>query len=59
MDIIKGSPDDPFTMSDLRQRFLDQASAVLPEERLATAADRIEALQEVEEIEEITGLLGG
>jgi 2-methylcitrate dehydratase PrpD len=59
VDIIKGSPDDPFTMSDLRQRFFDQASAVLPENRLATAADRIEALQEVDRIEEITGLLGG
>ena len=59
VDVIRGSPEDPFTMDDLRRRFLDQASSVLPEDKLAVAADYIEEIQEVDDIGELTGQLVG
>ena len=59
VDVIRGSPEDPFTMDDLRRRFLDQASSVLPEDKLAVAADYIEKIQEVDDIGELTGQLVG
>jgi len=57
VDIIRGSPDNPFTMQELRDRFLDQAQSVLPREQLIQAADLIERLENVGNIQEITSLL--
>lgn len=57
VDIIRGSPENPFTPQELRERFLSQAGAILPEERLIKAADLIYRLEEVKKVEDITRLL--
>ncbi len=57
VDIIRGSPENPFTFQELRDRFLAQAEAVVPRERLIKAADLISRLEDVKKIEEITRLL--
>jgi 2-methylcitrate dehydratase PrpD len=57
VDIIKGSPENPFSSQELRDRFLNQGEAILPKERLAKVADLIERLEEVKRVEEITRLL--
>ena len=57
VDIIRGSPENPFSFHELRERFLSQAGGIIPEDRLLRAADLIERLDEVEKIETITGLL--
>jgi 2-methylcitrate dehydratase PrpD len=57
VDIIRGSPENPFTFQEVRERFLDQTGGILPGDRLIRAADLIERLDAVEKIETITGLL--
>ncbi len=57
VDIIRGSPENPFTTQELRERFLDQAGVVLPRERLLEAANLIDGLEDVEKIKKITHLL--
>lgn len=57
VDIIRGSPENPFSFHELRERFLTQAAGIIPEDRLIRAADLIENLDAVEKVETITGLL--
>jgi len=57
VDIIRGSPENPFTPQELRERFLSQAGEILPRGRLVKAADLMERLEEVKKVEEITCLL--
>jgi len=57
VDVIRGSPDNPFTMGEVRDRFLAQARCVLPIDQLIEAADLIIRLESVTKIEEVTRLL--
>lgn len=57
VDIIRGSPENPFTKEELQQRFLVQAGAVLPKKKLAEAARLIDQLENVKKISAITRLL--
>ena len=57
VDITRGSPENPFSFEELRERFLSQTAGIVPEERLIQAADLIERLDKMEKIETITGLL--
>ena len=57
VDIIRGSPENPFSFQELRERFLSQAGSIVPGERLAQASDLIERLDAVDSIGTITGLL--
>ena len=57
VDVIRGSPEDPFSTEELRDRFLSQAGQVLPRERLVEAADIINDLEQLEDIGRLTRLL--
>ena len=57
VDIIRGSPEDPFTFQELRERFLTQGKAIIPENNIIRAAGLIERLEEVKKVEEITRFL--
>ncbi len=59
VDVIRGSPEDPFTMGELRGRFIEQASVLLPDDQLGAAADLIEQIQDLEDIGELTEQLIG
>jgi 2-methylcitrate dehydratase PrpD len=57
VDIIRGSPENPFTLQELRDRFITQAETLLPKERLIKVADLISQLEDVKRIEQLTCLL--
>ena len=57
VDVMRGSPDNPFTKQEVRDRYLSQASSVIDRERLSKAAEAIDRLEDVKKIEEITSLL--
>ncbi len=57
VDIIRGSPENPFTLQELEDRFITQAQTVLPKERLMKAADLLRGLEDVKKVETLTRLL--
>ena len=59
VDVIQGSPEDPFTMANLRGRFLEQTSSILPKDRMTVAADYIAEIEELGDIGELTRQLVG
>ena len=57
VDVIHGSPEDPFTLEELKKRFFTQAKTALPNTKLLQAAERICSLEDVKNVKEITRLL--
>jgi 2-methylcitrate dehydratase PrpD len=52
-----GGPDRPFTREELRDKFTECGSLVLPRERLEAIFERIERLEQVSNIRDFTTLL--
>ncbi|MBI4537623.1 MAG: MmgE/PrpD family protein [candidate division NC10 bacterium] len=57
VDIIHGSPENPFTAQEVYDRFVAQAGSVLPRERMVEAADLIYRLEAVKDVKEVTRML--
>lgn len=57
VDVMRGSPENPFTPEEIRERFLAQAGSVLPRQKLVKVADVIDNLEDVKRMEEFTDLL--
>ena len=53
----RGSPAWPFTMAELRDRFVDCASPVLPTDRIQRAIEQIESMEKLNDIRELTQTL--
>jgi 2-methylcitrate dehydratase PrpD len=53
----RGSPENPFTRADLRAKFTDCASLVLPAARIARALELIESVDRLKNIRELTASL--
>lgn len=52
----KGSPEDPLTFLEMRQKFMNLASPVISKENAETIVDKIRYLPEIEDINEIIQL---
>jgi len=53
----RGGPERPFTRDELRDKFTECGSLVLPPERLDAIFERIERMEQVSNIRDFTGLL--
>jgi hypothetical protein len=53
----RGGPERPFTREELRDKFMECGSLVLPPDRLDAVFDRIERNEGVSNIRDFTGLL--
>jgi len=53
----RGGPERPFTREELRDKFMECGSLVLPSERLDAIFERIERIEQVSNIRDFTGLL--
>lgn len=53
----RGSPAWPFTMAELRDRFVDCASPVLSNDRIQRAIEQIESIEKLSDIRELTRTL--
>jgi 2-methylcitrate dehydratase PrpD len=53
----RGSPSWPFTMAELRDRFVDCASPVLAKDRIQRAIEQIESIEKLGDIRELTKTL--
>ena len=53
----RGGPERPFTRQELRDKFMECGSLVLPAERLDTIFEHIERVEQVSNIRDFTGLL--
>ena len=53
----RGGPERPFTREELRDKFMECGSLVLPPDRLDAVFDRIERIEGVSNIRDFTGLL--
>jgi hypothetical protein len=53
----RGGPERPFTPEELRDKFMECGSLVLPTQRLDTIFDRIERIEHVGNVRDFTALL--
>ncbi len=53
----RGSPAWPFTMAELRERFVDCASPLLTKDRIQRALEQIESVEKLKDIRELTRTL--
>jgi 2-methylcitrate dehydratase PrpD len=53
----RGGPEKPFTRQELHEKFTDCASLVLRPEAIAKTLDRLESLEQVQNIRELVGAL--
>ena len=53
----RGGPERPFTREEIRDKFMECGSLVLPSERLDAIFERIERIEQVSNIRDFTGLL--
>jgi 2-methylcitrate dehydratase PrpD len=53
----RGGPERPFTREEVRDKFMECGSLVLPPDRLDAVFDRIERIEAVSNIRDFTGLL--
>ena len=53
----RGSPAWPFTIDELRSRFADCASPVLPKDRIQRALEQIESIEKLTDIRQLTRTL--
>ena len=53
----RGGPERPFTREELREKFMECGSLVLPTQRLDTIFDRIERIEQVGNVRDFTALL--
>jgi len=53
----RGSPAWPFTMAELRERFVDCASPLLTKDRIQRALEQIESIEKIKDIRELTRTL--
>jgi 2-methylcitrate dehydratase PrpD len=53
----RGGPERPFTRQELRDKFMECGSLLLPPERLDAIFERIERVEQVSNIRDFTGLL--
>ena len=53
----RGGPERPFTREELRDKFMECGSLVLPSERLDAIFERIERIEQVSNIRDFMGLL--
>jgi hypothetical protein len=53
----RGGPERPFTREELREKFMECGSLVLPAQRLDTIFDRIERIEQVGNVRDFTALL--
>jgi 2-methylcitrate dehydratase PrpD len=53
----RGGPERPFTREELRDKFMECGSLVLPSDRLDAILERIERIEQVSNIRDFTGLL--
>ena len=54
----KGTPNNPFTPEELKDKFRTLASSLYSEKRIQEIMDKVEALEKLDDISELTGLLG-
>jgi len=53
----RGGPERPFTREELRDKFMECGSLVLPQERLAAIFERIEHFEQIGRVGEFTSML--
>jgi len=53
----RGGPERPFTREELRGKFMECGSLVLPPERLDAIFERIETFEQIERVSEFTTML--
>jgi len=53
----RGGPDRPFTREELRDKFMECGSLVLPQERLDAIFERIETFEQIGRVGEFTPML--
>jgi 2-methylcitrate dehydratase PrpD len=53
----RGGPERPFTREELRDKFMECGSLVLPQERLGAIFERIETFEQIERVGEFTAML--
>ncbi|MBI2973683.1 MAG: MmgE/PrpD family protein [Armatimonadetes bacterium] len=58
-DKAKGHPGKPMSRTDLREKFMDCATLVMPSDRAEAALARLWAIREVARVDELTSMLVG
>lgn len=53
----RGGPERPFTREELRDKFMECGSLVLPPERLNAIFERIESFEQIGRVSEFTAML--
>ncbi len=53
----RGGPDRPFTREELREKFMECGSLVLPHERLDSILSRIDSIEQIGDVRDFTALL--
>ena len=58
-EFMKGSPEDPLSMVELRDKFRANAAAQIPDDQTERALDILDRLHECKDVSALTSLLSG